>query len=406
MRLSVTELNAVDGTMLAVIVVLTMICALSWLAIGLAMHMAPKAALRFASANLGLSLASALVVKRSSVSSYFNYQLGDWLVFGASALFCSGILIICKRRSFPHASHWDPLICAILSTAVVEPEHSSFIFRVFVASSVLTWYFFYSFGACFGGLKNNAFPTFARAAISWPFLVAGIVFLVRGIAVLVLAQKGVNFTLEDEMRIGPFLWFMLVLILCTNISLGGLITGRLVIRIRDLADRDYLTGCLNRRSLDARLAIELTRNHRSGEHLACVIFDIDHFKIINDTYGHDAGDAVLKHLVKVTQGIIRTVDALGRFGGEEFVVLMPATHLTGAREGAERIRLALETNPAQLGNLTITTQASFGVAVLASTESKESLLRRADEALYQAKRHGRNRVEIAKDFLNVNKLIS
>ena len=398
------QLNDVDSTLLTVLVLLALIAAVSWMVIGTAMRMAPKAALRFASANVALAGAAVLVTHRSAIPSYWNYQVGDCLAFAATALLYNGILAVSKQRPPAFVLQWGPLIAAVLLSACVAPDHSSFLARVLVASGVQAWYFVCGFSASFRGLKNEAFPVLARLAASWPFLVAGLVFLARGASVVVLAQSGVHFTVEDEMRVGQFLWFMLVLILIANISLGGLVAGRLVIRIRDLANRDYLTGCQNRRALDARMAIEMLRNHRSGEHLACVMFDIDHFKAVNDTYGHEAGDATLKHAVKVAQGVVRAVDALGRFGGEEFVVLMPSTHLTGAREGAERIRLALEANPLHRGEWTITIRASFGVAVLGSTETKESLLRRADAAMYEAKRLGRNRVEVASDPVPANPL--
>jgi len=95
------------------------------------------------------------------------------------------------------------------------------------------------------------------------------------------------------------------------------------------------------------------------------------------------------------QSRLRTVDALGRFGGEEFMVLMPGTHITGAREAANRMRMALEETPLQVHDASITLTASFGAAVLGSKENQASVLRRADAAMYLAKRNGRNRVEIS-----------
>ena len=239
-----------------------------------------------------------------------------------------------------------------------------------------------------------------RAAGYRPFLVAGLVAVARGASTLIQAQAGVRAPLEAELNQGPFLWVMVLLILMANISLTGLVVGRLVIRIRALAERDHLTGCWNRRSLESRLALEMVRKHRSGEHLGCILFDLDHFKRLNDGYGHAAGDAALKHAVAVAQSCIRSIDALGRYGGAEFVVIMPGTHLTGAREVATRIREALEANPLRHDKHVIDITASFGATALAETDTKDSLLRRSDSAMYEAKRRGRNRVEVyaAEDF--------
>jgi diguanylate cyclase (GGDEF)-like protein len=191
-----------------------------------------------------------------------------------------------------------------------------------------------------------------------------------------------------------FLWAMVVFMLLANIALATLATGRLVMRIRSLAEMDYLTGCLNRRSLEQRMRIEQDRNLRSGEPLACVFFDLDHFKRINDEYGHEAGDAALKHTVRLIADLLRSVDALGRFGGEEFMVLMPNTDLKGATDAANRMRLALMRTKLEIQGKVIPLSASFGAAVLGRNERPDDLVRRADAAMYEAKRLGRNRVEV------------
>jgi diguanylate cyclase (GGDEF)-like protein len=180
-----------------------------------------------------------------------------------------------------------------------------------------------------------------------------------------------------------------------NITMAGLTAGRLVNRFRNLAEQDYLTGCLNRATLERRLTVEAERSLQVEEPLACVFFDLDHFKTVNDRFGHQIGDTALVHVVRVVQGALRKVDTLGRLGGEEFLVLLPGTHVTGAREAAERMRIALETTPLIVEGAPVTLTASFGVAVLGAGESTDSLLHRADVAMYQAKRNGRNRVEVA-----------
>ena len=182
--------------------------------------------------------------------------------------------------------------------------------------------------------------------------------------------------------------------LLANIALATLATGRLLMRIRSLAELDYLTGCLNRRSLEQRMKTEQDRNLRSDEPLACVFFDLDHFKRINDAFGHEAGDMALKHTVRLIGDLLRSVDALGRFGGEEFMVLMPNTDLKGAEDAANRMRVALTLTKLEIQGKLVPLSASFGAAVLGRNERPDDLVRRADAAMYAAKRLGRNRVEV------------
>ncbi len=158
-----------------------------------------------------------------------------------------------------------------------------------------------------------------------------------------------------------------------------------------LATTDALTGLWNRRQLDERVRSELDRADRYGDELSLVLFDIDHFKAINDRFGHAAGDRVLVELARWVRGQLRESDGLGRWGGEEFLVLMP--HSTGeeARQLAEKLRrLVAETPIEDVGTVT----GSFGVAQRRPLESAESWFRRVDGALYRAKQAGRNRVEL------------
>ncbi|WP_300154602.1 GGDEF domain-containing protein [Solidesulfovibrio sp.] len=158
----------------------------------------------------------------------------------------------------------------------------------------------------------------------------------------------------------------------------------------DLANLDPLTRALNRRKLAEVLAEEASRASRYGAPLSAVLLDIDHFKAINDTHGHDAGDAVLVELAARLRSRLRKVDRLARFGGEEFVVVAPGIDLEQAAELAERLRLAVAGEDfAAAGRVT----ASFGVARHLSGEAPEAMLSRADKALYRAKSGGRNRVE-------------
>ncbi|MBI5877657.1 MAG: diguanylate cyclase [Chloroflexi bacterium] len=172
--------------------------------------------------------------------------------------------------------------------------------------------------------------------------------------------------------------------------------ARLFGEVERLAITDDLTGVYNRRQLMTILDREVLRARRLSHPLALLIADLDHFKNVNDQHGHAAGDLALRAFCERLRAKIRGIDTLARYGGEEFVVVMPETHAAGAQVTAERLRQAIAAEPFQVGTTAIALTASIGVAVLSADDSGgDSMLARADSALYDAKGHGRNRVVIA-----------
>ena len=162
--------------------------------------------------------------------------------------------------------------------------------------------------------------------------------------------------------------------------------------IQDQAIRDELTGLYNRRYLLAAIDSELRRAERSSEPFCVMLLDIDHFKRVNDSFGHLAGDQVLKLMSQTVVMQLRTIDCFGRYGGEEFILLMPQTYLHGAMAGAERVRKSIEQANFDIVEAGTSMTVSIGVAEFFDGESVEQLIARADLALYAAKNDGRNRV--------------
>jgi diguanylate cyclase (GGDEF)-like protein len=156
-----------------------------------------------------------------------------------------------------------------------------------------------------------------------------------------------------------------------------------------LAVTDPLTTLINRRKFNELLSYEIERNQRYQADLSLIMCDIDHFKQINDSFGHDAGDRALKIFTEKIRKNIREVDIFARWGGEEFMILMPNVKITDANSIAEKLRKVIETtNIKVIDSLT----ASFGVTNFGNGDTMESFIKRADEALYQAKNKGRNAV--------------
>ncbi|HWQ08391.1 MAG TPA: sensor domain-containing diguanylate cyclase, partial [Holophaga sp.] len=172
--------------------------------------------------------------------------------------------------------------------------------------------------------------------------------------------------------------------------------ARLFGQVQHLATVDGLTGVLNRRRLTEAIEDAHVKARRYARSAGVIMVDLDHFKRINDTHGHEAGDTVLRAVSRAFSTGLRGVDSVGRFGGEEFVILLPETGLDGAASLAERLRRSVEALDIQLpGRTAIQVTASFGVSVLTSGDpAYEAVLRRADKALYRAKQAGRNRVEV------------
>lgn len=162
-----------------------------------------------------------------------------------------------------------------------------------------------------------------------------------------------------------------------------------------LAQKDPLTGICNRAALDEMMQRELSHAHRQGSSYALIILDIDHFKAVNDKYGHIVGDCVIKAVANMMAKCKRDGDLLFRYGGEEFVILMRNTEVEGAGLLAERVRSHIEAHPCRCSGADLNIRVSIGVSVLRKNDSPVSLFSRADQALYNAKRHGRNQVWVA-----------
>ena len=190
-------------------------------------------------------------------------------------------------------------------------------------------------------------------------------------------------------------WLDVMVALCVVAVVVRMLARRndeLLAQLRGQARTDALTGLLNRRGFEERASVELARARRDQQSITVVAFDIDHFKLINDDFGHDVGDQVLARMGIALADNTRDVDVGARFGGDEFIVLLPGSDGDEAGAFAQRIRLALAASDDSKPS---TVRVSAGVAVAIAPSDLEALLRSADSALYAAKRAGRDQTSVA-----------
>jgi diguanylate cyclase (GGDEF)-like protein len=229
--------------------------------------------------------------------------------------------------------------------------------------------------------KQNLYPVSAEGHLCLPLTAGG-----NAVGVLAVPDSAGPFT-EGRQRVLAAAAALL------GISLRN---AQLFHETRECSLRDGLTGCFNRTHAREVIDVELRRARRAQRSVSLIMFDLDHFKDINDRYGHLCGDAVLAAVGARMRGVLRGSDLKCRYGGEEFLVLLPETPLDGARQVADTLRRELSEMPIQWKDDTLTITASFGVTTSLPAEIEtEALISRADAALYQAKEHGRNCVHVS-----------
>ncbi|MFM1896931.1 MAG: hypothetical protein RLZZ385_2005 [Pseudomonadota bacterium] len=221
-----------------------------------------------------------------------------------------------------------------------------------------------------------------------------VVFTLVRCAYALTGLDGANvITTEGNVYALTALGFMMAMVLAT-FGILSLYNERLTVDIQRLATIDPLTNIYNRRAFINAAEKELARGDRSGRYPCLLMLDIDHFKRVNDTCGHAAGDQVLIAMTTALQEALREQDILARFGGEEFAILLPETERDGAIILAERLRAAVAALITRVGQKTLRITVSVGIAVAVEGDTLDDLVGRADQAMYAAKEAGRNCVKI------------
>jgi diguanylate cyclase (GGDEF)-like protein len=340
---------------------------ISFVLLTMALHAGQEAELLRAGGNL------------CGVLAFIALQRGVWLFAGR------------RPRWRGHAL---ALAVALVAAWVgLSPEGGSI--RVGITSGV--------FAALSIGIARDLF-LLARGGLRfrWPWLLsvplaaAAAGFAFRGLrALLQPGSVAAEMTTDSALNVGSALSYV-VIALAFHATLITLVVGRLLAELQHRARHDGLTGLLNRRAMEEAMDAQMQRSQRNGESFSVLMLDLDHFKAINDRFGHAVGDRALKHAGALLKAGVREVDSVARFGGEEFVALMPGAGIEAARAVAERLREDLVTHPLASDAANVSLSASIGLAQWDDPgEDASHLLARADAALYCAKLQGRNRVVTA-----------
>lgn len=326
--------------------------------------------------------AAALIGTRGLIPDFLSIFVANLCLVGGS-----GLLLMGNEHFFdlPHSGRWigglfAALVPLLLWLTYVSPNYG---LRVASISGPMAVIFLL-----------NARLVLLYGLPSFPYRFAAVALTVQGCILTLRFVMAWWLPAEDHvfapnpvqsLYVAVYILAMLVL----SIGLVLMATDRLRGELEYLATHDTLTAVLNRRALIEAAEEELARCRRNGQTMAVLVIDLDHFKRINDEHGHLAGDRVLRSFAQRAGDALRRPDRIGRYGGEEFVVLLPETGREAALVVAERIRDRLR-EPHGLPPFTV----SIGVATSRAEETDfDSLLHRADQAMYQAKARGRNRVE-------------
>lgn len=379
------------ATVLLLIALQQGLCALGWWVAGRWLGLSRAVARQWAASALASASGLALILQRGAWPPLLTWYAANLLILLAFVLVRRGLQVFLRVRvtDAEHAALLALDAALLLYFGLIAYDLK---WAVISVSVPIAW-----------TLLRAAFESHRRLvaedaigaarAVAVPLGLLGLIFVAR-IVFGMLAPEVAARPLDEAntFNTAAAMTFMVVG-LVLNMALALLVVGRMVRRLRQRSLRDALTGLLNRRALGPLMRRQVGRLRSYGETYAVLMVDVDHFKLINDSFGHAAGDAALIELARLMREAAREVDHIVRMGGEEFCVLLPHTDLDGALKLGDRLREVVRgADPRACVPMTV----SVGVAVAHSAdEPADAVIARADAALYRAKAAGRDQVVLA-----------
>jgi diguanylate cyclase (GGDEF)-like protein len=382
--------NTAQALLAVVLLQQGLLCAL-WLVAG-RLSLARRAASHWAVAAALVALSMAVLLGRGTLPLWLSVGMGNWLLVAAMVAQRRGVQRF-ARRAPGDREHAAVLGLAAAGMFAASMLQDPMLPAIVAGGLAIGWTLLRSSHEIATGLRAE-FAGSARGCAA-PLALAGTMFALRGALAPLFPDTLATSIVADTGANAAMVFAGLALGLVLNMALMAMVVVRLVSRLQHQSDHDALTGLLGRRPLQRELHAAAERQQRTGERFAMLSVDIDHFKRINDSHGHAAGDAVLVRVARALREASRAPDRVARIGGEEFCLLLPAVQPGDARRVAERV---LQTARAlvhpELGDGAVVT-VSVGLAVAERGEAPDRLFRRLDRALYRAKTAGRDRIEVA-----------
>jgi diguanylate cyclase (GGDEF)-like protein len=379
-----------DGTTLLIVaLIFTGFSCFVWLLSAFLFKSSPKISVNFALANFFLGMFMLFYVLRGVWPTLSIYVMSDITVI----LGC--LLLRRATQEFTDKEKTDLELAVLFFASTLIDIYiritGHHFYGVLMVCSVSLYLVVHAFINSYGYMIKNFAKVYSITTTA-PLLLMGSVLAVR--IVTSLFQSGSPDLRQQGAFNTGFLVVMMVSIIGFNATAIGLVVSKMITQIKRLSQEDPLTKIFNRRHLNTVAEIEINKVRKNNSTLSIVLLDIDHFKKVNDVYGHAAGDVALITCVEVIKKSIRSTDYVGRLGGEEFCILLPNTNLEDAKVLSNRIRENIAAHHIVWEEHTIPITASFGITSFNSSGQNEwsNLLNKADIAMYQAKNNGRNQV--------------
>lgn len=367
------------------------VIALAWLITGCLLKDVRRPAWHWAGFSL-LSGASFLNFVISAHAQMESVRLfGNTLFVGALLLQTRGLLLFTGHA--PVDRRAIGIMILLLAALGLWPNHADAPWRVASISALSCLCCLWTTQVVFRYMHRETLPRRWMAMFTLPSILGALVLGHRAVMALLNPQQLIQTSIDGTSisLTSAMLWVLLSLSL--ELTLFGLVIFKLGSQLRKAARHDRLTGLLNRHAMDDVLTQERQRARRMGTPFSALMIDIDHFKQINDRLGHAAGDHTLRAVAQHLRKQLRTTDVVARWGGEEFLILLPDTHRAEAGHLADKLCDSLRQLPIPWGGQHLACSVSIGVAQWrAQGDTADALLARADQALYRAKHEGRNQV--------------
>lgn len=381
-----------DGTtLLTVALIFTGFACFVWLLSAFLFKASPKISINFALSNFFLGAFMLFYVLRGEYPTLMVYLMSNINVI----LGC--LLLRRATQEFSDKTKTDVELFLIFLISLFGDlyfRHTDYYeLEVIFICTILLYLIAHTFNNAYQYMMKHFSKTYSLTTTS-PLFIMGCLLTLRIISTIFhLANPDLR---KSGTLNSGFLIIMMLTIIGFNATAIGLVISRMITQIKQLSQEDPLTKIFNRRHLTTVAEEEINRVRKNNSTLSIVLLDIDHFKKVNDVYGHAAGDAALITCVDVIKKSIRSTDYVGRLGGEEFCILLPNTTLEDAKVLSNRIRENIAAHHVVWEEHTIPITASFGITAFNSSIKNEwsNLLNKADIAMYQAKNNGRNQVVI------------